>query len=170
MASKYDKAALLADFHTGTYTQRQLADRYKISPAMVNKITKGVEKKNAEIVNKKLELNQEIKLLSEQEVNAVNEAVYFKEKMIGEIQLFTTSAMRKASDLLTVSDSGSDFKAIVEGVDKLSITNGINERHAKPSQVQQNTQINNEQPKASMTIEEIEAEMVKRGIPTPQIN
>ncbi|WP_341232383.1 hypothetical protein [uncultured Methylophaga sp.] len=147
MAAKYDKAALLADFHTGTYTQRQLADRHKISPAMVNRITKGVEKKNAEIVNKKVELNQDIKLLSEQEVNAVNEAVHFKEKMIGEIQLFTTNAMRKAGDLLTLSDSGSDFKAIVEGVDKLSITTGVNERHAKPSQVQQNTQINNEAPR-----------------------
>lgn len=142
MARKYDKDALLADYHTGIYTQRQLADRHNISPTMVNKLTKGLEKKTANLVNKKLEVIQEDKKLSVQEVNAVDEAVHFKAKMLADIQLFTGKAMRKAGDLLDSSDTGSDFKAIIEGVDKLSITTGINERHAKPSQVQQNTQNN----------------------------
>jgi transcriptional regulator with XRE-family HTH domain len=144
MARKYDKDALLADYHTGIYTQRQLADRHGISPAMVNRITKGLEKKTAELVNKKVEVNQESKQLSEQEVNAVNEAVHFKEQMLNDIQLFSRKAMQKAGDLLDNTDSGSDFKAILDGVDKLSITTGINERHAKPTQVQQNTQNNGE--------------------------
>lgn len=144
MARKYDKDALLADYHTGIYTQRQLADRHGISPAMVNRITKGLEKKTAELVNKKVEVNQESKQLSEQEVNAVNEAVHFKEQMLNDIKLFSRKAMQKAGDLLDNTDSGSDFKAILDGVDKLSITTGINERHAKPTQVQQNTQNNGE--------------------------
>lgn len=144
MARKYDKDALLADFHTGIYTQRQLADRHNISPTMVNKLTKGLEKKTADLVNKKLEVIQEDKKLSVQEVNAVNEAVHFKEKMLADIQMFSHRAMQKAGDLLEKTDSGSDFKAILDGVDKLSITTGINERHAKPTQVQQNTQNNGE--------------------------
>lgn len=142
MAKKYDRDAVLADYHTGIYTQRQLADRHNISPAMVNRLTKGVEKKTAQLVNKKVEVIQETRELSEQEVNAVNEAVHFKEKMLGDIQRFTSKAMSKANDLLDNTETGSDFKSIIEGVDKLSITTGINERHAKPAQVQQNTQTN----------------------------
>jgi hypothetical protein len=38
------------------------------------------------------------------------------------------------------AESGSDFKAIIDGVDKLSILVKINDRHQKPTQVQQNTQ------------------------------
>jgi hypothetical protein len=38
------------------------------------------------------------------------------------------------------AESGSDFKAIIDGVDKLSILIKINDRHQKPPQIQQNTQ------------------------------
>jgi hypothetical protein len=38
------------------------------------------------------------------------------------------------------AESGSDFKAIIDGVDKLRILIKINDRHQKPTQVQQNTQ------------------------------
>jgi hypothetical protein len=37
-------------------------------------------------------------------------------------------------------ESGSDFKAIIDGVDRLSILIKINDRHQKPVQIQQNTQ------------------------------
>jgi hypothetical protein len=38
------------------------------------------------------------------------------------------------------AESGSDFKAIIDGVDKLSILIKINDRHQRPTQIQQNTQ------------------------------
>jgi hypothetical protein len=38
------------------------------------------------------------------------------------------------------AESGSDFKAIIDGVDKLSIQIKINDSHQKPPHVQQNTQ------------------------------
>ena len=140
--ARYDKEALLADFHTGIYTQRQLADKYGVSKTTVQKLTSGLEPKTADLVTKKLEVIQEDKLLSDQEVTAVDRAVSFKEKMLGDIELFSYQAMRRAGDLLTASETGTDFKAIIDGVDKLSITTGVNERHAKPAQVQQNTQNN----------------------------
>ena len=64
--------------------------------------------------------------------------------MLRDIEGFTSQAIGKAKELLTVSDSGSDFKAVVEGVDRLSVMTKLNDRHAKPTQVQQNTQNNGE--------------------------
>ena len=38
------------------------------------------------------------------------------------------------------ADSGSDFKAIIDGVEKLSVLIKINDRHQQPAKIQQNTQ------------------------------
>jgi hypothetical protein len=48
--------------------------------------------------------------------------------------------MTKACRMMDGAESGSDFKAIIDGVDKLRILIKINDRHQKPTQVQQNTQ------------------------------
>lgn len=142
MASKYDKAALLADFHTGSYSQRELAKKYRISLGTVNTATKGVEKKTERLVQKKVEVIQESAELTPEELNAVEHSVQFKIQLLRDIEGFTSQAIGKAKELLTSSDSGSDFKAVIEGVDRLSVMTKLNDRHAKPTQVQQNTQNN----------------------------
>lgn len=140
--AKYDKAALLADYHTGAYSQRQLADKYGISVGTVNAATKGLEKKTERLVQKKIEVIQESAELDPKELNAVEHTVQFRLQMLRDIERFTTKAMSKAGDLIDNSDTGSDFKAVIEGVDKLSVLTKINPRHAQPTQVQQNTQNN----------------------------
>ena len=52
--------------------------------------------------------------------------------------------MRKADDLMAKSDAGSDFKAIIDGVDKLSTPTKINDRHGTPKNIQQDTQTNSQ--------------------------
>jgi cell division protein FtsB len=140
--AKYDKDALLADYHTGDYSQRQLAKRHNISNGTVANITKGLDKKNERLIQKKVEVAQEVKLLNEQELSAVEHSVRFKLDMLKDIETFSYSAMSKANELVNASDSGNDFKAVVEGVDKLSVMTKINDRHAKPAHMQQNTQNN----------------------------
>jgi cell division protein FtsB len=140
--AKYDKDALLADYHTGDYSQRQLAKRHNISNGTVANITKGLDKKNERLIQKKVEVAQEVKLLNEQELSAVEHSVRFKLDMLKDIEKFSYSAMSKANELVNASDSGNDFKAVVEGVDKLSVMTKINDRHAKPAHMQQNTQNN----------------------------
>lgn len=137
---KYNKEALLADYHTGTYTQRDLAYKHKISAATVNSLTKGLTKKTEQLVNKKVEVIQESAKLTEQELISVDHTVDFKVKLLRDIESFTNNAIAKASSLIENSDTGSDFKAVVEGVDKLSVMTKINDRHAKPTQIQQNNQ------------------------------
>ena len=140
--AKYDKELLLADYHTGDYSQRQLAKKHKISNGTVANLTKGLGKKNERLIQKKVEVAQELELLNEQELSAVEHSVKFKLDMLKDIEKFSYSAMNKANDLVKLSDSGNDFKAVVEGVDKLSIMTKINDRHSKPVSVQQNTQNN----------------------------
>tara|TARA_R110000850_G_scaffold85804_1_gene184911 strand:+ start:836 stop:1300 length:465 start_codon:yes stop_codon:yes gene_type:complete len=140
--AKYDKDALLADYHTGDYSQRQLAKRHNISNGTVANITKGLDKKNERLIQKKVEVAQEVKLLNEQELSAVEHSVRFKLDMLKDIETFSYSAMSKANELVNASDSGYEFKAVVEGVDKLSVMTKINDRHAKPAHMQQNTQNN----------------------------
>jgi len=142
--TKYDRNELLTSYQTGLFTQRQLADKYKISVSTVNSVTKGVEKKTEQLVNKIIEVDQEISSLTEQEVSAVDYAVDFKKKLIKDIERFSNKAIQKASSLIDNTDTGSDFKAVIDGVDRLSILTKINDRHAKPAQIQQNTQNNGE--------------------------
>ena len=133
--AKYNKEALLADYHTGEYTQRDLARKHKVSNGTVASLTKGLLKKTEQLVSKKVEVIQESKALTEQELIAVDDVVDFKSKLIKDIELFTNKAVRKANGLLDETETG-------EGVDKLSILTNVNDRHAKPTNIQQNNQNN----------------------------
>jgi len=139
---RYNKEALLADYYTGLYTVRELSDRHNVSKSTVSNITKGIEKKNADIVDKKVSIIQATKNLDGQELDAIDRAVQFKSALLGDIERFSNRAMQKANDLIANSDSGQDFNAVITGVDRLSILNKINDRHAPPANIQQNTQNN----------------------------
>ena len=140
MAKNYNKQALLADYRAGNYTQRSLADKYGISAAMVSKLTIDAEKDLIEPVNKQIEARLALEGKSEQEVKAINYAVEFQLGLLKDIELFSNKAVKKASNLMDSTETGSDFKAIVEGVDKLSIMTKINNRHAPPAKIEQTNQ------------------------------
>jgi len=140
--AKYDKEALLADYHTGDYTQRQLAKMYKVSLGTVSTATKGLYKKTEHLIQHKVELIRATAELTTSELNAFEHSVQFKVAMLRDIESFSNLAIRKANELVQSSDSGNDFKAVVEGVDKLSVLTKINDRHAKAASIQQNTQTN----------------------------
>jgi hypothetical protein len=57
--------------------------------------------------------------------------------MVRDIELFSNQTMKKASELIDNTETGSDFKAIIDDVDRLSILAKINDRHAL---IQQNNQ------------------------------
>jgi transposase-like protein len=140
----YDKEALIADYKTGAYTQRELANRHGVSAATVNTAIKGIAQSSKDLVNKKveetflteqlnakkIEINQLAAEKTEQELNAILNAVQFKVDFMKSVQDFGNKAIRKAVDLLEAEETGQGFKAIVEGVDKLTVTHKINERFA----------------------------------------
>ena len=161
MARDYDKDALIADHKTGAYSQRELAKKHGVSNGTVCNITKGipqdskvlVEKKveetllNEQLSAKKHELNQMAIGKTEQELSAIIEAAHFKLDFQKSVQVFGNKAIRKATALLETEETGQGFKAIVEGVDKLTVTHNINPRFANAPQIDinnTNAQQNNE--------------------------
>ena len=139
--AKYDKEALLADYHTGDYSQRQLAKMYRVSVGTVSTATKGLHKKTERLIKDKVELIQATDELTNKELNAFEHSVQFKVSMLREIEVFSQAAMKTAKTMIVSPESGNDFKAVVEGVDKLSILTRVNDRHAKSVPLQK-TNIN----------------------------
>lgn len=140
--AKYDKERLLADYHTGLFSQRELARKYGVSNGTVANLTNGLPKKNEQLLSKKVEVIQESRELTDIELSAIEHGVQFKLDLLKDIEHFSNKAMQKAKELIDNADTGADFNAVVNGVDKLSILTKINDRHAKPAQIQQNTQNN----------------------------
>ena len=85
------KELILADFHTGRYSQRELAKKYKVSNATINKIVKGIEPKHKEKVNAQISIITALSEESEHEVNAVHNAV---EEATKHLLFFQNSALR----------------------------------------------------------------------------
>jgi len=91
---------ILADFHTGRYSQRSLAKKYSVSVGTVNKITKGLSPKHKEKVNAQISIITELSEENEQEVNAVHKAV---EEATKNLIFFQNSALKNqklANELL----------------------------------------------------------------------
>lgn len=82
---------ILADFHTGYFSQRKLAEKYEVSTATINKLTKGLEPKHLDKVNAILSARTGLAEESEQEVNAVHSVV---DERIRHIAFFNDSALR----------------------------------------------------------------------------
>jgi hypothetical protein len=68
--------------------------------------------------------------LNEQQLTHHEQAVLFQLNLVRDIELFSNQTMKKANELMTNTQTGQDFKAIIDGVDRLSILTRINDRHA----------------------------------------
>jgi hypothetical protein len=148
MAKNYNKIDLIADHKTGAYTQRELASKYMISKTMVTKVTKGITHENKELVRDIINQENELLFKSDQEVTSIQNIVSKETrefaKFKAQLEILSDKAMQKASDLLDQSSYGADYKAIMDGIDKHSITMGYSERFNKNAGInninaQQNT-------------------------------
>ncbi len=143
---------ILADFHTGQYTLRDLGFKYKTSHVTIGKLVKGIEPKHTEKVNTISTMTAELHQESLQEVNAVTKEI---DKRTKHILLFETSALKnqkKANDLL-------------DGMDKIHEI----EAHARTTQKNKETvlgkdktvELNNTNAQQNNTVEVIEIEYHK---------
>jgi hypothetical protein len=121
----------------------QIADKTGINKSTVSKKAKyqaWKKAKNEQLIIDDVKMAIDKSTLNQHEISYHEQAVEFQLRMIQEIQMFSNKTMKKACSLMDGTDSGSDFKAIVDGVDKLSVLIKINDRHQQPVQIQQNTQ------------------------------
>ena len=139
---KYDKEQLLADWKAGGYSQRQLAKKHGISTGMAAKLTKGVIKESEQLVSSLVQVNQGLAEKTEKELSAISEQVSNRLQDEEMIRRLTKNNMVGVSKKLINHEELSmfDHKNAQDLIDKASVTLGVNERHSKPVQVNQNNQ------------------------------
>ena len=142
--ARYDLEQLLADWRTGGYSQQELADKHKTSRPNVARLVKGVDKDLTSTLTRKVESEQELAELTDKELTSVNEQAKQLIEDAKMIRALTKNNMVGVGVKLTnhAELSMLDHKNAQDLIDKASITLGVNERHAKPTNVQQNTQNN----------------------------
>jgi hypothetical protein len=121
----------------------QIADKTGINRSTVSKKAKyqaWQKAKNEQLITDDVKIALDKSSLNQHEISYHEQAVKFQLRTIQDIQMFSNKTMTKACSLMDGAESGSDFKAIVDGVDKLSVLIKINDRHQQPAQIQQNTQ------------------------------
>jgi len=132
------KDKILADYHIGK-SQNQLSKDYSCSPATINKICKGITPKYKDKVNTvvaiKSELSKESEYQSECFDKEVNDRIRRKNLVYG----VSERIISKANEMLEVTESAQDLKALSDTVDKTSITLGVSQRHANSQVNIQNT-------------------------------
>ena len=125
-----DKELILADYHTGQYTNRSLAKKYGVTHVTIGKITKGIDPKYGDIVTTQVAINTELAEASIQEVTSVNNEVTKLTRYTNLVHRIQEKALGKADTMLDQIDTPNDLKTIVEAVDKASITLKVSDRHA----------------------------------------
>lgn len=138
------KQRILSDWKVGI-SQNQLAKRYDVSPATINKLCKGVEQTNIELVNTKVALITALQEKNEYEVNSIEEEVNKKIRRQG---LIFGNAEKLAGKLNIMADqieSPAEVKLLSEANMILGKSLGVIEQFAKSGDVnvQANTQVNN---------------------------
>lgn len=93
---------ILADFHIGK-SQNELAKKYEVSPATINKLCKGLAPKHAEKVNTLTRIRTELDGESEYQVNAIHREVDERTK---HLQFFTSVAIRNVKESMDAPCEG----------------------------------------------------------------
>ena len=128
------KEKILADWKVGV-SQNQLAKNYNFSKATINKICKDVEQTNIELVNTKVSLTRALQEKSEQEVNSIEREVNDKLRRENLVYGFQEKAIKRAGEMLEMTDAPQDLKHLVDAVDKASITLKVSDRHAPKTEI-----------------------------------
>ena len=169
---------IISDFNIGV-SQNQLALKYECSPATINKLCKGLEPKYKDKVNTVVAIKSELSKESEYQSECFDKEVNDKLRRKGLVFNATEKLLKKASqmidknsvvDRINVGDgvqnfeprelNTTDFKNLIDTIDKASITLGINPRHA-------NTNIkvdNNNLQQTNLSIEDISL-AIANGLP-----
>lgn len=118
--------AILIDWRLGRLSQRDIANKHKVSPATVNKVCKGVAQDVAAIVNKGIQYQQALSEHDERMVNAVHDEVdfIFKHKRffdnahvkIAQVTVDKLDVERESASFQDLSAAANTIKTAREGV------------------------------------------------------
>jgi len=150
-----DRELILADYHTGHYTVRELAQRHSIGKTTVAKMVKDIEPKNKDKVDTLVTIHTELSEQSGQEVDSVSRLVDEKTK---HLKLINDNATKLAGKLATMADqidTPNDLKTLAEANDKLAITLKVADRHAPKIDITQQQAVQSTTPTTIQYIEDV---------------
>lgn len=150
---------------------KDIAYKTKIERTTISKKAKrdGWNKsQNSQLIDKEINVLLEKSQLNSHEITYHEAEVSRKVEFYKELDSFTVKTMRKAGDLMDEVDNGVNFKAIIDGVDKHSVTLGVSQRHANGVQISNTNaqQTNN----AHLTGEALSRELRDRNLPIPDLD
>ena len=141
------KEKILADFHTGKFSQRELAKKYNASKTTIANLTKGLSPKNDRLVEAQISLLSAQSSLTTTEMTAIMTAAKDEAYNRGLIFNATQKNLAKITEMLDkntkfekvgvgdgvqnfepVELNANDYKALQDAIDKASITLGVNQR------------------------------------------
>lgn len=110
---------IVSAWRTGEYTQRELAEKFKVSLGLVSKHTKGVDQDMNAIVNAGVQYKQGLAAQREQSVHVANAIETAVDERTKHIQFFTNAAIQNVQEALKAPCEGQqDFKARAETIIK----------------------------------------------------
>ena len=149
------KEKILADFHTGKFSQRELAKKHSVSNGTVANLLKGLTPKNEHLVEAQITLLSAQTQKSEIEMSSILSTAKDEAYNRGLIFNATQKNLNRVMDMLDkntkyekvgigdgvqtfepIELNANDFKTLQDMIDKASLTLGVNQRVAT-------TQINN---------------------------
>lgn len=141
------KEKILADFHTGKFSQRELAKKYNASKTTIANLTKGLTPKNDRLVEAQISLLSAQSSLTATEMTAIMTAAKDEAYNRGLIFNATQKNLAKITQMLDkntkyekvgvgdgvqnfepVELNANDYKALQDAIDKASLTLGVNQR------------------------------------------
>jgi hypothetical protein len=136
--SKNEIAALIADHKTGQFSQRELARRYNISPAYVNKVVKNIPKEDEELVNAGIAYRTALAQRDEQSVNAIENIVNEKTKHLQFLHNATLKNISVMVKKLNEEATVKDHLDAQNAIHKAGQTLGVIDQFAKSGDVNVN--------------------------------
>jgi hypothetical protein len=139
------KKLILADWKAGI-SQHYLAKKYEYSSATINKICKGVEQENKEIVNAQVSINTALSQKSEQEVNSISKQVEEKTRHLQFITNLTLKNLKSMGDKIDEDLTIFDHKAVQDTIHKGGQTLGVIDSFAPKIELKQELNQQNNAP------------------------
>lgn len=112
--ARYDREQVIADWKTGKYSIRKLADKHKVSHGTVHTIVSGVEQGLAPLIDAQVAIKQELVNLSGHELDTFNQEVDARTR---HLVFFANAAVKNVDEAMKAPCSAqSDFRQRAETI------------------------------------------------------
>jgi transposase-like protein len=152
---KYSGTKVISDWKTGQYSIRKLALKHGISPTKAHDIVKGINRENEQLIERSVELEQELMLLPEQERASVRNEVDIRLKHLAFID--NATAINISRMLKKYDKKSPEYQAEMSMMDhklaQSTIKDGRESLLGKEASSQTNIQMNSTTNEALQRIE-----------------